>query len=105
MPNPTPTPRGNDVLSESKVGITTVNGNATQLDDFIYGDNGDDTIYGQDGSDHLSGEMAMILYMEVMGMIIYKVDLATIRSTEEMVMISWLVVQVQISSIVDLEMM
>ena len=47
--------RGNDVLSGSKVGITTVNGNATQLDDFIYGDNGDDTIYGQDGSDHLSG--------------------------------------------------
>ena len=51
-----------------------------------------------------AGEMAMILYMEVMGVIIYKVDLATIRSTEEMVMISWLAVQVQISSIVDLEM-
>ena len=47
--------RGNDVLSGSKVSITAVNGNETQLADFIYGDYGNDTIYGQDGSDHLSG--------------------------------------------------
>jgi Ca2+-binding RTX toxin-like protein len=47
--------RGKDVLSGSKVSITAVNGNKTQLDDFIYGDYGDDTIYGRDGSDHLSG--------------------------------------------------
>jgi hypothetical protein len=47
--------RGNDVLSGSKVSITAVNGNGTELDDFIYGDYGNDTIYGQDGSDHLSG--------------------------------------------------
>jgi Ca2+-binding RTX toxin-like protein len=47
--------RGNDVLSGSKVSIKAVNGNETQLDDFIYGDYGDDTIYGRDGSDHLSG--------------------------------------------------
>ena len=47
--------RGNDILSGSKVSINAVGGNGTQLDDFIYGDNGNDTIYGQDGSDHLSG--------------------------------------------------
>jgi len=47
--------RDNDVLSGSKVSITTVNGNGNELDDFIYGDYGNDTIYGQDGSDHLSG--------------------------------------------------
>jgi Ca2+-binding RTX toxin-like protein len=47
--------RGNDILSGSKVSITAVGGNKTQLDDFIYGDNGNDMIYGQDGSDHLSG--------------------------------------------------
>jgi Ca2+-binding RTX toxin-like protein len=47
--------RGNDILSGNKVSITAVGGNKTQLDDFIYGDNGKDTIYGQDGSDHLSG--------------------------------------------------
>lgn len=35
--------------------ITAVGSNKTQLDDFIYGDDGDDTIYGQDGSDHISG--------------------------------------------------
>jgi hemolysin type calcium-binding protein len=40
---------GNDVLSGSKVSITAVGGNKTQLDDFIYGDDGDDTIYGRDG--------------------------------------------------------
>lgn len=54
---------GNDVLSGSKVSITAVNGYETQLDDFIYGDNGDDTIYGQDGSDHLSrGDGNDIIY-------------------------------------------
>jgi Ca2+-binding RTX toxin-like protein len=47
--------RGDDILSGSKVSINTVGSNNTQLDDFIYGDNGNDTIYGQDGSDHLSG--------------------------------------------------
>jgi Ca2+-binding RTX toxin-like protein len=47
--------RGNDILSGSKVSITAVGGNGTQLDDFIYGDSGNDTIYGQGGSDHLSG--------------------------------------------------
>jgi Ca2+-binding RTX toxin-like protein len=47
--------RGNDILSGSKVSITAIGGNKTQLDDFIYGDNGNDMIYGQDGSDHLSG--------------------------------------------------
>jgi Ca2+-binding RTX toxin-like protein len=47
--------RGNDILSGSKVSINAVGGNGTELDDFIYGDNGNDTIYGQDGSDHLSG--------------------------------------------------
>jgi len=47
--------RGNDILSGSKVSITVVGDNNTQLDDFIYGDNGNDTNYGQDGSDHLSG--------------------------------------------------
>jgi Ca2+-binding RTX toxin-like protein len=47
--------RGNDILSGSKVSINAVGGNGTQLDDFIYGDNGNDMIYGQDGSDHLSG--------------------------------------------------
>jgi Ca2+-binding RTX toxin-like protein len=46
---------GNDVLGGSKVSITALGGNKTQLDDFIYGDDGDDTIYGRDGSDHLSG--------------------------------------------------
>ena len=68
---------GNDVLSGSKVSITAVNGYETQLDDFIYGDNGDDTIYGQDGSNISAEETAMILYMEVMGVIIYKVGLET----------------------------
>ena len=47
--------RGNDILSGSKVSINAVGGNGIQLDDFIYGDNGNDTIYGRDGSDHLSG--------------------------------------------------
>jgi Ca2+-binding RTX toxin-like protein len=47
--------RGNNILSGSKMSINAVGGNGTELDDFIYGDNGNDTIYGQDGSDHLSG--------------------------------------------------
>ena len=50
-------------------------------------------------------ETAMILYMEVMGVIIYKVGLETIRSTEEMVMMSWLEVRVQIDLIVDQDWM
>jgi hypothetical protein len=43
--------------------------------------------------------------MEVMMVIIYKVDLAAIRSMEEMVMMSWLEVQVQIYLIVDQDWM
>jgi hypothetical protein len=50
-------------------------------------------------------EMVTISSMEVMAVIIYKAELATIRSMGEMTTISWLEGQEQISSIVDQDWM